>query len=236
VKLSLSVSELKQYIERQLDNMFPDGKYADVPVVALDTAIQRCEYNFTRINNAAYSDEAGQSYFNHLHSDQYSMLLYFIGNEMYRQGLIAGERSVCDKLTLLNRTMSGAFIPYKITLPDIFFWGHPVGTVLGYAEYSNYLILMQNITVSSGTDYDNIKASGETCPVLGEYLQLCSGSKIVGRPIIGDNVTIGVNAVCHGQDIPDNCTLYADKITGTTIIKERNKPSSSKMYFREKSL
>lgn len=232
--LSIDEEHLKNYIVFQLEHFFPDDNKYDIPIEILNFAISRMEYNFSKINLPAYSNDQGQTFFNHLHSDQYSMFLYFLSNELFRRGIDSKERRVlCDKLMLLNRCLSGAFIPYKIELPDIFFGGHPVGTVLGHAKYSNYLIVMQGVTVSSGSEYDHIDSGGaKECPEFGEYVQLCSGCSVVGRPIIGNNVTIGVNATCHGIDIPDNSVLFQDKITGKITIKKRTRESSTMKYFR----
>lgn len=60
--------------------------------------------------------------------DQYSAFLYLYANSVWRLG---GNKILADKLVLLNRALSGMWCSYKNNLPDIFVFGHAVGTVLG---------------------------------------------------------------------------------------------------------
>ena len=71
MNLSLSKPELKQYISKQLDNLFPDKYKFDGNDVdaAIETAIQRTEYCFKCINLPYYNKD-NQTYFYHLHTDQ----------------------------------------------------------------------------------------------------------------------------------------------------------------------
>ena len=41
---------------------------------------------------------------------------------------------------------------YKNNLPDIFVFMHHVGTVLGNANYSDYLVALHNVTVNTALE------------------------------------------------------------------------------------
>src|SRR5437588_860224 len=49
----------------------------------------------------------------------------------------------------LNKALHGLDVFYEVELPTIFAFQHPVGTVLGRAHYSNYLLVYQRCTVGS---------------------------------------------------------------------------------------
>lgn len=48
--------------------------------------------------------------------------------------------------------------------------------------------------------------NGKYRPVLGNNVIVCSGAKIFGKITVGNNVTVGANAVVC-KDIPDNCVV-----------------------------
>ena len=95
---------------------------------------------FKYINIPAYSDNKGQTFFSYLHSDQYAHFLYYLSNSLWK---ISQNKPICDKLIYLNKALNGFFYSYKGSLPDIFFLGHPVGSVLGNANYSDFLVVFQ---------------------------------------------------------------------------------------------
>ena len=90
--------------------------------------------------------------------------------------------------------MNGCWFSYKALLPDIFFLDHPVGTVLGNAKYSDFLVVTQNVTVE--TNYDEI---GNSAPYLGKGLFLSAGAKIIGNKPVGDRVSLGVDTVVFNK-------------------------------------
>lgn len=216
MQLSLSSIELLDYIGNQLDNFFPDkyrlnGKDVDK---AFDLGIQRLEKCFKYISFPAYCDQKGQTFFSHLHSDQYSQFLYFFSNSLWE---ISENKPLCDKLIFLNKTLNGMFYSYKGKLPDVFFLAHPVGTILGNASYDNFLVVFQNVTIN--TDVDD---SGAPAPKLGKGLFLGAGAKIIGNKPIGDGVSIGVDALVHNTEIQDDKVVIRDS-SGKVIIKDRKK-------------
>ena len=145
--------------------------------------------------------------FYHLNSDQYSQFLYFLSNSLWK---LNGDKNICDKLILLNKALHGIWYSYKNNLPKIFAFIHPVGTVLGNANYSDYLIVCQNVTVNT------IVKSGHT---FGKGLVLWSGAKIIGEENIGDWVSIGVDACVYKREIPSNSIVYRDN-EGAIRVKE----------------
>lgn len=221
--MSLTATELRFFLGKQLETFFPDGlteKYYRGKDVdwALNMALERLEYCFKHINWPAYSDESGQTYFSHLHSDQYSQFLYFFMNSLWKK---SENKIICDKCIVLNKCLNDMFVSYKGELPDIFLLGHPIGTILGNARYSDYLVVFQNVTVNTG---------GKVGPKLGKGVFLASGAQIIGEETIGDRVAIGVNAVVYKTSIDNDKTVIRDK-TGRIKILE-SKKCKAQEYFR----
>lgn len=222
METSLSKIDLKKYMGNQFSNIFPDqyrfeGKDIDA---ALDIALDRVEYCFKHIQ--AYCRE-GQPFFSHLHSDQYSSFLYFFSNSLWN---ISQNQPICDKTILLNKMLNSLFYSYKCNLPDIFLFVHAVGTVIGNARYSDFLVIMQNVTINTSQDEENSPA-----PFLGKGVLLGAGCKIIGNQPIGNRVSIGANVVVYQQAIPDDSVAVLSGETGKTIIRPRNKSTCYAQHF-----
>jgi len=226
MQLSLSSDELKDYMKRQLTTFFPDGyvmEGKDVDI-AFDLGLERLENCFKYITFPAYSNDNGQTYFSHLHADQYAQFLYYFSNSLWET---SQNKPICDKLMYLNRVLNNFFFSYKGKLPDIFFLGHPVGTILGNAVYNDFLVVFQNVTVNTSED-----AVGNPAPVIGKGVFLGAGAKIIGNKPIGDRVSISVDAVVYNQEIPDDKVVLKSS-TGDILVKDRVKEHCmAQNYFR----
>ena len=172
--LSLEKSEFKNYLIRQTENTFPDGntkkEFSDLKFdAAFEEALQRCEKCFSHIKVRNYQKN-GNPLLNYLHLDQYSTFLYYLSNSLWK---MSANKSLCDKLGLLNRSLSSCWFSYKCNLPDIFLLTHPVGSVIGNTNvtYSDFLVIMQNVTINGASD---------TKLDIGKGVFLGAGCKIIG--------------------------------------------------------
>lgn len=210
MEISLNSSELKTYIGNQLDSFFPDKyrfKGEDVDR-AFCLALERLEYCYKFIVVPAYNHN-GQTFFSHLHGDQYSQFLYYLSNSLWT---ISENKPICDKIIQLNRLLSGMFYSYKAGLPDIFYWSHPIGTVLGNAPYGNFFSCRQNCTVATQVG-DNQKS-------FGKGLYLGAGAQILTMDIeIGDRVVVGAGTTVHHTGYLASDTLVINKGGKTEQIK-----------------
>lgn len=226
MKLSMPEEELKRYMRDQLSVFFPDrsamvGNDVDL---AFRRGLERLENCFRHLSFPAYCGDDGQTYFSHLHADQYAQFLYYFSNSLWQ---ISQNKAVCDKLMYLNRILNNFFFSYKGSLPDIFFLGHPVGAVLGNAVYSDYLVVFQNVTVNTSTDQN-----GSPAPVLGKGLFLAAGAKIIGSRRVGDRVSIGVDAVVYEQEVPDDKVVVKNDCGGIKIADRKKPCCMAQNYFR----
>lgn len=222
--LSLSQYELQEFVARQLNFYEPDNHTVKAEDLKQGCclALERTEHCFAHIKVRGYEKD-GQPYFYHLHSDQYATFLYYLANSIFKLG---GAKEVCDKLILLNRALHGCWFSYKGALPDVFLLVHPVGTVLGNAAYSDFLVVLQSVTVNTGDD-----GGEKLLPELGKALFLSAGATITGDKPVGDGVTVGVNTVIYNKSIPDNALVYTDE-NGKQQMK-LNHSAFAKRYFTD---
>lgn len=216
METSLSREELFEYIKMQTETFFPDKYKLEGNDVhrAFEIGLERLEYCFQHITFLSYCDQQGQTFFNHMHSDQYAQFLYFFSNSLWND---SENRAVCDKLIFLNRMLNGFFISYKGKMPDVFFLGHPVGSIIGNAVYDDFLVVFQNVTINTDADED-----GNPAPKIGRGVFLGAGAKIIGNKPVGNYVSIGVDAVVHNREIPDDKVVIKDE-EGRVLITDRKK-------------
>ena len=188
---SLGEKDLGAYVASQLSNIFPDTVNLNDSIrTVLPEVRRRLEHCFEAISSKYYGEQ--ESNFNHMNSNHYAMFLYFLSNEAFRRGLLC----LAEKAFYLNKVLNGLDVFYEVELPGIFQFIHPVGTVLGKAEYSDNLVVYQNVTV--GSDLVGIY------PSIGSGCILYSKSSVIGKCVIGDNVTFAAGAFIRNNHIESN--------------------------------
>jgi len=205
--LSLTPDTLADYLCRQLDNFFPDGKaigYRPLIVRHLNEALQRAGHCIDNVKLWP------QGQFNYLHSTQYCQFLYYLANTIWREG---GDTELCTRLFFLNKSLNGIDLFYEIAMPEIFFIGHSVGLVFAKATYGNYLVAYQNSTVG--------KNHG-VAPTLGEGVIMYPNTAIIGRCQVADGAVIaqGVSVINH--DVPADSIAYAGS-AGELVFRARSR-------------
>lgn len=206
--MSLGEEELLDYVFNQVNTLFPDNNFYDKKVFlpSLIESLKRLEKCFQYVTIPGYHMDE-YVFFSHLHSDQYVQFLYFFANTIWKNGL---DETFSQKLMNLIRYISGMFVSYKCNLPDIFIFYHAVGSVIENAEYSDFLVIFQNVTINTGD-----RINGKLTPKIGKGCFLAAGAKIIG------NESIGVNALVYNKNIPsDNIVICVD---GKNVIKKRHK-------------
>ncbi len=211
MKMSLSPVRIATLAVGQCNMMFPDGDPVSIDALmpAMPHALERLAHCHAAINNKYFFD-GDSPVFSHLHGDQYAMWLYFLANELYRQGAVA---PLCAKLFLLNKALHGCDIFYEVELPSVFLLVHPLGTVLGRATYSDYFVAYQRVGVGSNRD---------VYPNFGKHVTLRPGAAVLGRCTIGDTCQIATESLLLDCDLPPH-TLYIGG-PGTAVHKHNAKP------------
>lgn len=186
-----SVTDLEELVINQVKNLFSQ----DINLSGIiDTALDRCEQCFSRVNNKYYFRD-GIVYFSPFHSNQYAIFLYYLSNEFYKKNRI----SEAEKIYLLNKMLNNVELFYEISLPNIWCTDHPLGTVLGRAKFSDYFFFCQGVTVGNNHNL---------YPTFEENVALFANSMVIGDSHIGRNVAISANTYIVDTDIPDNCIVF----------------------------
>lgn len=220
-KLSLSSEELKNYALRQLNNFFPDKrsiKNEHLFNKSFTRALERVEYCFQHVALKAYNHE-DTVYFSHLHSDQYTMFLWFLSNSVWME---FEDEDLASKIFYLNKSLNGIMCMYDAQMPDIFLIVHGTGTVLGKASYSNFFVCYHGCTVG---------AVHGKYPTFGVGVALAPHSTVIGSCFIEDHVTIDTQAFLRNKNVKSNSLCYRDGETGQTeIVSLEN--SWAQTFFR----
>lgn len=215
--LSLAESELAQYLSRQLNNMFPDARGIAPSEIesVLPDVLERVEHCFAQIRNKYFID-GPDAVFNHLHGDQYAMFLYLVSRAAYARN---GDASLASKVFLLNKALHGIDVFYEVELPGVFLFVHPLGTVLGRATYSDYLLVYQRCSVGSNHD---------RYPKLGEYFTLRPGSAVLGACDVGRNCTLAAQSLLIDDNLAADTVYFGNPKLSST----RNRPEIISIWKR----
>lgn len=194
---SLDTRSLNLFIVKQLNNFFPDSEIKlKIVMPFVEQALKRAEYCFSKVNNKYFFD-GRHTYFNHLHTDQYAMFLYFLSNTIWEK---SKDGKLAGKVYYLNKALNGLDVFYEVSLPDIFIFAHPVGAVLGRAAYKDYLVVYQRVTVGGNTKLEY--------PVLGRGIALYTGSALIGKCDVGDNCLISAGTIVMEKNIPSSMVVF----------------------------
>lgn len=181
-------SALSAYIAAQAGNLFPGGTESPTQdEVAL--ALKRFFASAARIRRWAKTG------FSPLESEKNTQFLWLLANTLYQQ---RGPNPLADRLFYLNKALNGFTCFYDTPLPEIFFVGHSVGTVLGKASYSDYLMVFQGATIG--------QMNGRS-PTLGKGVILFPGANIAGNCAIGDRVFVSANVAVVDRDVPPDSVV-----------------------------
>ena len=196
LECQLDKAKLLSLLQKQLSNFFfLDQQEIDSLEHLFDNVWEKVYNCFKLIDNKYYKNSEGRLVFSPYHSGQYLTFLYLYSYVCSTEG----NKLLADKLYYLNKIMHACDIYHEVKLPDSFFFEHPVGTVLGRAEYGNGFFAMQNCTVGANKD---------KYPKIGIHCKMFSGSKILGNSTIGDHVIIAANAYVKDQDIPSHSIVF----------------------------
>lgn len=186
-------------------------------------ALDRCENCFKHILLPGYHLENQEVLFSHLHMDQYATFLYFLGNTVWNE---YQEKVLCDKLLNLNRILNGFFLSYKCPMPKIFCLAHPVGSVIGNANYSDGLVINQNVTINTW-----INEEGKLGLEIGRGCYFGAGAKVIGGEPIGDRVSVGVDALVYHQKVEADSVCLRDRNGKINIRSRINKKCKASSIF-----
>lgn len=202
---------IAQLIEKQCGNYWPitDEDTEKLAVDCVEKALIRWKECFAHKPSANRQPVFHNLTVDYLHTVEWSVFLYYVSHELGR----SGNDKWATKVYFLNKIMCSVDWFYAIRLPDHFWAEHPVGSVLGRAEYGDNLFLYQGTTVGGSLRNGEIRY-----PKLGNNIILFANATVLGDTLIGDNVVISANSYLIHENIPDNCIVFGS--SPNIIIKK----------------
>ena len=195
IKTSLTVKELDTYLKRLVSHFVPDGYETKHDTqYLLERSLDRIEHCFSRIERKYYQDSHGVV-FDHLNGDHMASLLWFYSNTIWKE---TGDEEMPTRLFYINKALHGIDLFYSVQMPDVFLLVHPVGTVIGKATFSDYLVVYQNCTIGATIDI---------YPHFGEGVVLYSRTTVIGKSSVGKNVVFAAGASIIDTDVPDGTVV-----------------------------
>lgn len=193
---SLSINTLSNYVVDLLNTHFPDRDLITAKEIAeqLPQTLIRLETCLSGIHRK-YFNQDGAIEFNHMNSDHMATFLYLLANTTWKA---TRDSRIPTKLFYLNKLMNSLDLYFLVELPEVFFLVHPMGSVIGNAQYGNYLAIYQGCTVG---------AVDGTYPQFGEGTILFAGATVLGKTISGDNVTFAAKSFVINSTIPENSVV-----------------------------
>lgn len=184
-------------ITKQLNN-FWDFEMSEVFYSAMERAMERfklCSSALTGVKELTKEEIELNPY----HTVQYGIFLYYLSNEL-------GRMNSCEdaaKVYYLNKIMHGVDWYFEIKLPVHFWAEHPIGGVLGRAQYGDYFFVYQGVTVGGNPKDDIIYY-----PTLGNRVIMYANSMVIGKSNIGNNVILASNTYVKDENIPDYSIVF----------------------------
>lgn len=221
MKTTLSTPRLADYVAAQINHFFPDNLPTEARTLAkmVPEALKRLRPSI-EMNSNRYFRRNDSPHFDHLYADQYAMFLYMLSRVCFETAS-KPFLLIATKLYLLNKALHSIDTYFEIELPEIFYFAHPVGTVLGRAKYKNYFVVMQNCTVGNiDGDY----------PEFGEKVVLSSHSAVLGASRLGEGACVGAGTLLIHAKIPAFRTVVG---RGKEIVIGKERSEKWRNYFRD---
>ncbi|MBO7426505.1 MAG: transferase [Clostridiales bacterium] len=207
--MNCSNKALTDLLLHQLRNYWTDID-EDCIASAVDSAMEMIEKNYKGLPNRRYFND-GQVVFSPYISVQWMNFLYRVSRAIYLKN---GYCDSADQVYYLNKIMHSVDWFYAIDLPEHFLCEHPLGTILGRAEYSDHLFVYQGVTVGG-----NRKNGELQYPKIGENVMLYANATVLGDTRIGNNVIVSADTYLINAEIPDNCIVFGHSPDITIVNK-----------------
>ncbi len=173
------------------------------PIASTLYRVRSC---FARLKNKYYHCD-GSPVFSPGHTGQYAIFLYYLSHTLRHE---TDDVEAASGVYALNKMLHNVDLYFEVSLPEVFYLDHPLGTVIGRGTFANYFQFRQNCTVGNNHGI---------FPRFGTNVQMWSGVTVVGNCTIGNHVTLSAGTYVKDQDIPDYSLVFGR--SPDLIIKKR---------------
>jgi len=163
---------------------------------AISKSLGELHHSAQFIRDPYHDPEAIRSGTAFLHSDLLANLILRVSSHLQQDGFTTESHS----LSKANKALHGVdFFPAS-SIPDVFQFVHPVGSVIGRAQLSSFTIVYQGVSV--GAKMPSTEEEVQGYPVFEGPVILFAGSAVFGKSRVGPNVVFGAGSMVIDQDIP----------------------------------
>jgi len=127
---------------------------------------------------------------------------------------------VPTRLFLLNKALNNIDCFYEILLPPHFYFGHTSGIVLSKADYGDYLVIYQNVTIGKNNGLS---------PTIADGVIIYPNATVLGASLIGDNSIISQGTSIIDRSIPVNKIAF--RANGRNITLKENLSNNVEKFF-----
>ncbi len=141
-------------------------------------------------------------------SDGYRITRYLKALRKYEYAINVQRKSLFGKLIWAYRKLvwHKLGVKYNIILPpNVIGYGFKVSHIVGGGIIINCKSIGNYCSANAGVVVGNNGGQDKTA-IIGNSVSLTVGSKVIGRVMIGDNVTVAPNSVVI-KDVPSNCVV-----------------------------
>lgn len=206
---------LLELLEKQLELFLVDRKDMEALRNTVGEALERSLYCLSRVSNKYYFCENNGVKFSPFHSGQYSIFLYYLASELS----LGSNTITADKVYCLNKMLNGCDIYHGVRLPKVFCLEHPVGSVLGRANYGERFMFQQGCTVGGNKGF---------YPKIGTDVWMFANATLIGDSKIGNRVFISAGTYIKDEIISSDSIVFG---SSPNLTVKKKDPS----YFLNKS-
>lgn len=200
---------IRKILFRQLEN-FWDEWDEEVINRQIPEALEQMNKNYSMAaSKQRYRD--GNMVFDPMYTGTWAIFLYKLSRLLF----LEGNNKEAECIYYLNKVLHSVDWFYQTELPLHFMAEHLLGSVLGRAQYSDYLFVYQGTTIGG-----NKKGDVLYYPKVGENVVLYANATVLGNTSIGNNVIISANTYIINENIPNNCIVFGH--SPNIIIKEQS--------------
>ncbi len=214
-----NIEDTLKLLLKQLGNYWEDID-SEVIKAALPAALKDVSEGFSGTMNRRFFDGKTAMLSPYI-STQWMIFLYRLSHHIYLAASTDTPKEA-DQVYYLNKIMHANDWFYAVNLPVHFMCEHPLGSVLGRAEYGDYFFVYQGTTVGG-----NRSGGVLSYPHIGKNVILYANATVLGNTHIGNNVAVSADTYLINEIIPDNCIVFGR--SPNIIIKTKTEQEIKKL-------